>query len=114
MDRITKLIRDLLRDRVIWFHTYKRQQKTIEERTRFTSNFLSNVADVYDRHGIGTTELFLLNRGQRETANQANALLRVLKHFKNYPEVTTARGKGRLIIKNLDSLHKLEELRNGQ
>jgi len=110
VDRIRKLIQELLSDKSIWFSKYfdRKKKREIEREVYFTSSFLHRVAEVYERHGIDTTEVFLLEKDDKE-GTQAKALLRVLKKFRKYPEVIKARAKGRIIIKNLDSLRKLED-----
>jgi hypothetical protein len=68
-------------------------------RVRFTSSFLDNTADVFERHGWGTTEAFLLEKQNRhELKEQATALLKVLKIMEKHK---VNRSVGRLIIKTL-------------
>ncbi len=68
-------------------------------RVRFTSSFLDNTADVFERYGWGTTEAFLLEKQNRnELRAQATALLKVLKSMEKHG---INRRVGRLIIKTL-------------
>lgn len=92
MDNIQKLIEEIKGDRSI-MNVY------------YTSNFLNNVGDFFEKYGFGATKLFLLDKqSRRELKDQATALVRVLAKLEEYNEVKTNRAIGRLIFKTLLSL----------
>lgn len=74
---------------------------------KFTSSFLNQPAGVYEKYGFGMTKDFLWDkagRGEDEEEDlrvQAEAVLRVLEIFKDYPEVLHNRKIGRYLIKTL-------------
>lgn len=75
----------------------------------YSSNFLNNVADVFERHGVGATRVFLLEKqGRRELKYQATALLSVLKILDKSEEVRQNRSIGRYIIKTLITIKSME------
>ncbi len=76
--------------------------------TDFSRNrtFLHNVADVLEREGFATTELFLRDKQrQRALHEQATVLLTdVLPTLKSCERIRENRAIGRYIIKSLESL----------
>ena len=72
------------------------------KRTRFSSNFLNNIADIFEKYGFGTTKTVLYEKkNRRELKYQAAALLSVIGKFEDYDEVKRNRSIGRYIIKTL-------------
>lgn len=75
----------------------------------FSSNFLNNVADIFERHGFGTTKVFLMEKKERrELKDQAIALLSVLKILNKSEEIKQNRSIGRYIIKTLITIKSME------
>jgi len=73
--------------------------------TKFSSSFLDNVSEVYEKHGFGVTKVFLLEKQKREKLReQARALLNVLNKLERYPRIKSDRKIVRLIIKVLKAL----------
>jgi hypothetical protein len=94
MDYIGKLIEEI------------RENEDFKE-TYFTSSFINNVSEVFERYGFGVTKIFLVDKEKKfETRNQAKALLKIISKFENYPQMKQDRRIGRLIIKNLDTLKR--------
>jgi hypothetical protein len=62
--------------------------------------FLNELAEIYERHGAGTTRAFLFNKRGRETA----LFVKILDKLEACPEVRTNRAIGRQIIKCLGEL----------
>ena len=74
------------------------------QRTPFTSNFLNNVADVFEREGFGVTKTFLLDKQQKYNLKwQAISLLNILNIFEKNERIKQNRKIGRFIIKNLNN-----------
>ena len=76
------------------------------QRIRFTRTFLSNVADVFEREGFATTDLYLRDKQtQRDLRAQADVLLSdVMPILRSCPRICENRAIGRYIIKALQSL----------
>lgn len=92
MDEIEILIRRVSQDREF-------------QKTRFTSKFLNDVADIFEIEGFGVTENYLLDKQKRVNSKwQASMLLRILELFKASERIKQNRRIGRMIIKNLDSI----------
>lgn len=92
MDEIESLIYEIENDRNIM-------------NTRFTASFLSDISEVFEKHGFGVTKAFLLEKqGRRELYEQATTMLRVLEKLERCPKVQTDRAVGRLFIKTLKSI----------
>ncbi len=89
MDNIQKLLEELKQDNTIANMKY--------------SGLINDVGDIFERHGAGTTRIFLLEkegRGER----QATILLKVLLKLEKYPEIMSNRSIGRFIFKTLNSI----------
>lgn len=96
MDAVEKLIKEIKADNEV-------------QNCRFSSNFLNNVADVFEKHGFGVTKVFLLEKeGRRELKYQASALLSVLEILDKSEEVKQNRSIGRYIIKTLITIKSME------
>jgi len=82
------------------------RQKAGVQRERFTSNFLNNVGEVFEREGFATTRLFLEDKkGQSATRHQARVLLEeVLPVLATCDRIVQNRAIGRYIIKALPTL----------
>ncbi len=90
MDKIGKLIEEIKKDRKV-------------QKTRFNSNFLNNVGEVFEKHGFGVTKMFLIDKkNKRDLRYQADALLNVIALFEKYEEIKQNRAIGRYIIKTLN------------
>ena len=75
--------------------------------TRWKSNFLNNVAEVFERDGFGTTEAYLKAKTeQKQVKAQAQALQAVLSKMAKYKEIWDRRAIGRAIIKSLAASHQ--------
>jgi hypothetical protein len=108
MDNIERLLKEIKEDLSIW---KERRRDGRSFNIQFSSNFLNDVAEVFEKHGFGTTKTFLLDkREKRKLRSQANSLLKVIAKFEKYPEIRANRAKGRLIIKTLDALKGMEEV----
>ena len=67
--------------------------------------FVTQPADELEKHGFGSTKVFLLEKqSHASSAYQARALLRVLEKLEKYPDIVADRKTARLIIKAIDSL----------
>ncbi len=72
-------------------------------KTNFSDNFLHNVGEVFERHGLSSTIVFLNTKQDREaTRYQARALIDILKKFEHCPKLIQTRSLGRLIIVSLN------------
>ncbi len=97
MDSIEKIMKEI------------RADKDVQKCRFFTSNFLNNVADVFERHGYGATKVFLLEKkGRSQLRHQAEALLSVLKILDKSEEIRQNRSIGRYIIKTLITIKSME------
>lgn len=99
MDNIERLLREIKDDKEVWDERGKP--------VKFSSNFLQDVADIFEKHGFGVTKTFLLNRAGRSRV-EALKLLKIIAKFQNVPEIKTNRGIGRSIIKSLETLKLME------
>lgn len=96
MDDVEKIITEIKNDNYI-------------AKTKFTG-LLNDVADVYEKYGIGQTKLFLIDKkNRRELQNQAEAIMRVIEIIERYPKIKNQRITCRLIIKNINSIIKKEK-----
>lgn len=84
----------------------KRNRRVQEVDFYRNRTFLHNVADVFEREGFATTELFLRDKqGQRDIRDQASVLLNeVLPALKACERIRENRAIGRYIIKSLAAL----------
>lgn len=72
------------------------------QRTRFTSNFINDVADVFEKYGFGTTKTFLKDKRSRgDLRFQATTLLSIVDKLEKIEKIKQNRGIGRYIIKTL-------------
>lgn len=86
------------------------EKDTIIANTRFTSGFLNDVADVYEKYGIGRTKLFLIDKqSRRELQRQAEAVRKVIEILENFPSIKTQRSTCRLILKSINSIKEKEK-----
>lgn len=96
MDSIEKIIKEIKSDRNV-------------QCCKFSSNFLNNVADVFEKYGFGTTKVFLQEKkGRYQFKDQATAILSVLKIFNKSMEIMQNRSIGRYIIKTLITIKSME------
>jgi len=91
MDRIQKLLSEIKNDRSLMG-------------VRYSSSFLNNVGEIFERHGFGTTKVFLLEKRSRE----ADAILKIVNKLETIPEIGRNRSIGRMIIKTLITLKRTE------
>lgn len=97
MDTIERIMREI------------RADKDVQNCKFFSSNFLNNVADVFERHGFGATKVFLLEKENRSQLRyQATAVMSVLKIFDKNEEIRMNRSIGRYIIKTLITIKSME------
>lgn len=75
-------------------------------RERFSSSFLNNVGDVFEREGFATTRLFLQDKQEQSaTRYQARVLLEeVLPVLESCERIRQNRAIGRLVIKSLETI----------
>ena len=92
MDKIQKLLKEIQNDRSLMG-------------VRYSYSFLNNVGEIFERHGFGTTKVFLLEKRSRE----ADAILKILGKFENIPDIVRNRSIGRTIIKTLENLKGTED-----
>jgi|GEM_PF-1666200 len=98
MDAVEKLMQQIKKDPQVKSCRY------------FTNSFLNAVADVFLKHGFGSTKLFLMEKQNRaDLRYQATALLSVLNIMENYDVVNLNRGIGRHILKTLVEIKKMED-----
>ncbi len=76
------------------------------QRERFSSSFLNNVGDVFEREGFATTRLFLRDKQEQSaTRYQARVLLEeVLPVLESCERIRQNRAIGRLVIKSLETI----------
>jgi len=81
-------------------------------RVRFTG-LLDTTADELEKHGFGSTKVFLLEK-QSHTGleHQAGALLKVIEKLEKYPDISADRKTARLIIKAVSSLKSIRRGEN--
>jgi hypothetical protein len=73
-------------------------------RVRFTG-LLDDTADMLEKHGLGTTKVFLLEkRSHKGSEQQSDALLNILEKIEKFPSVSSDLKTARLIIKTVSSL----------
>jgi hypothetical protein len=75
--------------------------------TKFSSNALNSVAEVFERDGFGATRVYLLDKQQRDDdrdRQQATSLLAVLDLMHDCAPIQQRRAIGRLVFKALGSL----------
>lgn len=86
-----------------------KNDKKVQECRYFSSNFLNNVADVFEKHGFGTTKTFLWEKQSRGNLKyQATALLSVLEKLEECEQIKQNRSLGRYIIKTLITIKSKE------
>lgn len=95
MDNIERLLKEIKEDQSIWKDKFGE--------IRFSGKFLATVAEIFEKHGFGTTKVYLVNQSGRDKA-YAFKMLIVLEKFKKYPEIEHNRAIGRYIIKTLEIL----------
>jgi len=80
------------------------------QRGRFSSSFLNKVADVFEREGFATTELFLRDKMEQDTTRrQARVILEdVIPVLKACERIRQNRTVGRLVIKSLETMQSKE------
>ena len=90
------------------------RQKAGVQRERFSSNFLNNVGEVFEREGFATTRVFLEDKkGRGATGYQARVLLEeVLPVLATCERIVQNRAIGRYIIKALSTLQD-KKIRKG-
>jgi len=101
MDNIEKLLKEIKEDPSVWNPGKKR------EPIYFSGKFLDTVGDIFEKHGFGTTKVYLINQSGRDRV-QGEGLLKVLEKFQRCPEIINNRSIGRFVIKTLDTLKKME------
>ena len=98
MDEIEMLLKKIKNDREIKNTRY------------FSSNFLANVGEVFERYGFEETRLFLLDRKKSQLKDQATALLKVLEMMKDIEKIKRNRSIGRYVFKNMIAIKSLKEV----
>jgi hypothetical protein len=101
MDNVEKLLKEIKEDPGVWNPGKKR------EPIFFSGKFLDTVGEIFEKHGFGTTKVYLLNQSGRDRV-QALGLIKVLEKFEKYPEVIKSRAIGRYVIKTLEILKRTE------
>lgn len=100
MDNIERLLKEIKEDQSIW---KSKEGKSIY----FSGKFLDTIGEIFEKHGFGTTKVYLANQSGRDRP-QAFPLLKVLEKLRGYPEVINNRAIGRYIIKTLEILKRME------
>ena len=100
MDNIERLLKEIKDDQKIW---KMRDGKQVS----FTGKFLDTVGEIFEKHGFGTTKLYLTNQTGRDRT-QAVSMLLILDKLKGSQEVINNRAIGRYIIKTVDMLKRME------
>ena len=98
MDNIDKLLKEIKDDQSIW---KGEKGKPIY----FSGKFLDTVGEIFEKHGFGTTRVYLKNQSGRDRI-PAPAMLHVLEKLEKSSEVINNRSIGRYIIKTLEILKK--------
>jgi hypothetical protein len=99
MDNIEKIIMELKKEKEKW----KWVEKQNRESEKFSSKFLETTGEIFEKHGFGTTKLYLINQSGKER-NPAKSLLKVIEILERYPEIINNRAIGRYIIKSLNEI----------
>ena len=99
MDNIERLLKEIKADQSIW--EYKGRS------VWFSGKFLNTVGEIFEKHGFGTTMVYLINQSGRDRA-QALVMKNVLNKLKSCPEASNNRAIGRYIIKTLSTLKRME------
>ena len=102
MDEIEKLREDIKNCREVWFSQGRRGEEPVQ-----FSGFLDEVADIFEREGLGITYTFLADKSNHsdwKVRAQAASVTRVLQFLSKSPQVESRRAIGRLIIKSLRTL----------
>jgi hypothetical protein len=99
MDNIEKLLSAIKQDASIWSGPGGSQ-------VYFSGKFLDTVGEIFEKHGFGTTKVYLINQSGRDRV-QAGRLLKVIEKFQNCPEVTSNRAIGRYVIKTLPHIKRM-------
>ncbi len=90
MDTIERLVKEIRTDQQI-------------KKAKFKSNFLNNIADVYEKYGYDVAKVVLLEKLDRGEL-QAKPLLSVLEKLNSCEEIRRKRSIGRYIIKALNAI----------
>ena len=101
MDNIEKLLREIKEDPAVW--NPGRDKRPLF----FSGKFLNDVGEIFEKHGFGTTKVYLMNQSGRDRG-QALGLKRVLEKFERCPEIIANRAIGRYVIKTLETLKRME------
>ena len=99
MDNIEKLLREIKEDPAVW--------NPGRGPLSFSGKFLDTVGEIFEKHGFGTTKVYLMNQSGRDRG-QALGLKRVLEKFERCPEIMANRAIGRYVIKTLETLKRME------
>lgn len=100
MDHIEQLLKEIKVDPSIWKDNRDRP-------VNYSGKFLDTVGEIFEKHGFGTTKVYLINQSGRDRI-QAFGMQKVLEKFKKYPEIENNRAIGRYIIKTLETLKRME------
>lgn len=104
MDIIETLVEEIKNDKNIWYINGKE--------IRYSSNFLNNVADIFEKYGLGVTKTYLLGQRNRDQNKMAAVgLIKLIEKFSQTPEIRNHRSIGRQIIKTLIYLKPKKEER---
>ena len=99
MDNIERLLKEIKEDKSIWFKD--------DRQVYFSGKFLDTVGAIFEKHGFGTTKIYLINQSGRDRT-QAFSMIKVVERLKNYSEAVNNRAIWRYIIKTLDMLKRME------
>lgn len=94
MDNIEKLLNELRNDKII-------------RETRFRSNIINTVGEIYERYGYGSAKAYLIDKqNDIKSRNEAKALLYVLNKINNMGIPSSI---GSFIIRKIDKLKEVRE-----
>jgi hypothetical protein len=94
MDDVEKIINEIKDDNIF-------------QRTWFSSGFLKDTAEVFEKYGFGETKIFLeKKRRNKATKWQAQTMLNILNIFDKYPRIRQDLKTGSLIIQTIDALKR--------
>ena len=100
MDHIEQLLKEIKGDPSVW-------KDNRGNPVNYSGKFLDTVGEIFEKHGFGTTKVYLINQSGRDRT-QSFGMQKVLEKFKQYPEIEHNRAIGRYIIKTLETLKRME------
>ncbi len=98
---IDQLIETLLDDRSIWDGP--------DGRINYPNNFLNNVAEVFEMRGLSQARLYVCSRSGYNEKAEKEGMLKILDYITRCPVACDDPPVGRMLIKNLNNLKRLQK-----